>query len=206
MKTELDWTTTALVLVDPQVDLLAPSGKAWDIFGGQVEQRGTVARLVELRDAAAAAGAPIFYSRIEISEAEYEQMEPRNPLGELFAQRRLLREGEGSAILPELEPTAGTVVLSPRKGPSSVHSDMADRLRERGVETIVIAGMVANLCVESHVRDAVDDGFRVIVAGDAVATFDDQTHDGAMANFGLLATEVVNTEEIVASLSSATLA
>ncbi|MCB9831589.1 MAG: cysteine hydrolase [Planctomycetes bacterium] len=200
MKTLMSWKKAALVLVDPQVDLLAPEGGAWDLFGAQVLKRGVVAKLVELRRAAAAAGLPIFYSRIEISENDYRDLEPRNGLQKLFAARKLLLEGEGSRFLPELEPGPEVVVLKARKGPSALRSELPGLLRERGLDTIVIAGMVANLCVESQVRDAAEDGFNTIVVGDAIATTSDAAHDGALANFGLLATAVLDTAEILRSI------
>lgn len=197
-----NWNNTALILVDPQVDLLSPDGAAWDLFGEQVRKRGTIENMVALRDAAQAAGVPVFYSRVEVTDEQYSAWQARNGLQQLFQDRRLLRAGHGAAFLPELEPTAGTVLLSPRSGPSSVHSDVADQLRERGIETIVVAGMVANLCVESQVRDAVDDGFRAIVVSDAIATLNDAAHEATLANFGLLATGVVATSEAVESLAS----
>ena len=195
-----DWKSTAVVLVDPQVDLLSPEGAAWDLFGEQVQTRGTIDKMLALRNAAEEAGIPVFYSRVEVTDEESAGLEPRNGLQQLIADRKLFREGAGSRFLPELAPTADTILLSPRKGPSSVHSDVAAQLRQRGIETIVVAGMVANLCVESQVRDATDDGFNAIVVGDAIATLDDAAHEATLANFGLLATEVVSTDEVVRSL------
>ena len=202
MKTLQNWDNAALIIVDPQVDLLSPDGAAWDLFGEQVEKRRTVENLIALRDAAEAAGVPIFYSRIEVTDADYENWDARNGIQELFGKRRLMRAGAGAHFLPGLEPTTSTTVLSPRKGPSSVQSDVAEQLRNRGITTIVVAGMVANLCVESQVRDAADDGFRPIVVGDAIATVSDEAHEATLGNFGLLASEVVNTEDVVASLAT----
>ena len=202
MKTLQNWQNTALIIVDPQVDLLSPEGAAWDLFGAQVEKRGTVRNLIALRDAAEAAGVPIFYSRIEVTDADYAGWDAKNGIQQLFGERRLLRAGAGAQFLPGLEPTSGTTVLSPRKGPSSVQSDVARQLKSRGITTIVVAGMVANLCVESQVRDAADDGFRPIVVGDAIATVSDEAHEATIGNFGLLASEVVTTADVVASLTS----
>lgn len=200
MKSLQNWNSAALIVVDPQVDLLSPEGGAWDLFGDQVRKRGTVDKMRKLRDAAQQAGVPVFYSRVEITDEEFKSLAPRNGLQQLIGDRGLFREGAGAQFLPELAPTADTILLSPRKGPSSVHSDVADQLRQRGIDTIVVAGMVANLCVESQVRDATDDGFNAIVVGDAIATMNDDVHEATLGNFGLLATEVVTTDEVLASL------
>lgn len=200
MNTSLNWSKTALLIVDPQIDTLSPEGAGWDLFGEQITKRGLIANLVALRDAANEAGAPLFYSHIAVTEQDYSAWTARNGLQQLMAQRKLL-SGVGGEFLPELAPTDNTVLLSGRKGPSPNHSDMAVQMRQRGIETIVFAGMVANLCVESHVREATDSGFNAIVVGDAIATLSDAAHEATLANFQLLASEVVNTTDILASLS-----
>ena len=52
-----------------------------------------------------------------------------------------------------------TIIASPHKiwGPQS--NDLALQLRKRGVSQIVLAGMAANLCVESHLRHLLEEGF-----------------------------------------------
>lgn len=200
MDTILDTARTALLVIDPQKDLLDPSGKAWDLFGEQVTKRRTVERLRRLRDGAEAVGMPIFYSRIGVPS--YEGWDARSGIRALMEQRGLFLEGEGDRIIDELAPTPNTVLLSPRTGPSPVNSDMDDRLRNAGVDTIVVAGMVANLCVETHVRVATDDGFRTVVVGDAVATLSDEAHDATLANFALVATEVVSTDDVLDMLGA----
>lgn len=135
-----------------------------------------------------------------MTDQDYATWNAHNGLQQLLADRKLFRAGAGARFLPELEPTASTILLSPRKGPSSVHSDVVQQLRSRGISTIVVAGMVGNLCVESQVRDATDDGFDALVVGDAIATLNNEAHEATLANFSLLATEVVSTEEMVRTL------
>jgi nicotinamidase-related amidase len=183
--------------------VLSPAGGAWDLFGEQVEKRGIVSKLDALRKAAERAGVPVFYSRVEIDEGDYGTRPARNGIQALIADRKLFRAGAGARWLPELEPTAATIVLSPRSGPSSTHTNVVEELRKLDVETIVVAGMVANLCVEAQVREATEDDFNVVVAGDAIATTTDEALEGALGNFGLLATEVASTQEIIDSLGSA---
>ncbi len=201
MNMKLNLTDMALVLIDPQVDLLSPNGAAWDLFGEQVTKRDTIDHMVELRSAAEKAGVPVLYSRIEISADDYDSWSSRNGIQKLFGERRLLEKNRGAEFIEPLEPSSGTVLLTPRKGPSSIHSDMEKQLQKLGVKTIIIAGMVANLCVEAHVREATEAGYNAVVIGDAVATLSDEAHEATMANFDLLATAVVSTESMVASLN-----
>ncbi|MEM9557874.1 MAG: isochorismatase family cysteine hydrolase, partial [Acidobacteriota bacterium] len=170
----MQWNHTALLIVDPQVDLLAPEGALWDLVGDQVSRLGIVDNLVALRDSAEAAGVPVLYSWLRLTEEDYATLEPKNGLQKLMADRKMARPQAGGRFVSQLEPTPKTILLEPRQGPSSVASDLQDQLRQRGIETIVVAGMVANLCVESHVRDVTDAGFGAVVVEDAIATTTDE--------------------------------
>jgi nicotinamidase-related amidase len=57
--------------------------------------------------------------------------------------------------------------------------------------------MFANLCVESHLRDAIEHGFDVIVVKDATTRPGPEATQAAYTNFGFIATEVITTEEII---------
>jgi hypothetical protein len=93
-----------------------------------------------------------------------------------------------------------TVVVSPHKiyGPES--NDLVLQLRKRGIGKAIIGGMLANMCVESHVRELPEQGFDVAVVKDATAA---PRHpvwgDGyvaALINFAYLA-PVMTTDEVI---------
>ncbi len=48
-------------------------------------------------------------------------------------------------------------------------NDLALQLRKRGISKVILGGMLANMCVESHLRDLLEQGFEVLVARDATA-------------------------------------
>ena len=66
-----------------------------------------------------------------------------------------------------------------------------------GIETIILYGMSANVCVESHARDAIENGFDAIIIADATAASGDAAYEAAMTNFEFLAHEVVTTDQII---------
>ncbi len=202
----LDTDRTALLLIDPQVDFLDPSSVVWDVIGEEVERVGVLAKLVRLREAALAAGMPVFYSPHLYHDHEYEGWRHLNPLDELMFSRRMFdAEAPGSAFHPDLAPVDGVIVLSPHKALSGFWSgDVAIQLRQRDIGAIVLAGMAANLCLESHLRDAAENGFDVHVVGDATAGPGRAATDAAQVNFGLIATSVRTTDEVVAALGAAT--
>jgi nicotinamidase-related amidase len=99
-----------------------------------------------------------------------------------------------------------TVVTSPHKvyGPES--NDLALQLRKRGISKIILGGMSANLCVESHLRELLEQGFEVAVVKDATAAAQTPDIDGyaaAVTNFRFLASTVWTTEQARAVMIAA---
>jgi nicotinamidase-related amidase len=128
---------------------------------------------------------------------------------EFFRQSPLApaEAGSGADWLARYRPyieDGGTVVASPHKAWGPQTSDLVFQLRKRKVGRVVLAGMLANLCVESHLRELVEQGFEVAVVRDATAgprhpTFGDG-YQAALVNYGFIATAVLSTAEAVAAL------
>ena len=55
-----------------------------------------------------------------------------------------------------------------------------ERLRARGVDTLVISGVETDVCVAGAVLGAVDLGYRVVVPTDAICSSSDETHDALL--------------------------
>src|SRR6476469_9992333 len=97
-----------------------------------------------------------------------------------------------------------TVVVSPHKmwGPQT--NDLVFQLRKRGFSKVLLAGMLANLCVESHLRELLEQGFEVAVVKDATAApRHPELGDGyqaAIINYGYLANAVLTTDKAVDSM------
>jgi nicotinamidase-related amidase len=96
-------------------------------------------------------------------------------------------------------------VASPHKvfGPES--NDLTLQLRKAGVSQVILAGMSANLCVESHMRELLEEGFEVVVVTDATAAAKLPGFDGyeaAFVNFRLMASDVWNTAGTARILSA----
>jgi nicotinamidase-related amidase len=80
--------------------------------------------------------------------------------------------------------------------------DLQNLLEERGTDTLVITGAETDVCVLASVIDAVDRGFRVVVAEDALCSSSDQTHDALMTLYRERFTEQIETapaEDILAA-------
>jgi nicotinamidase-related amidase len=145
----------------------------------------------------------VFYSPHYYEDDEYESWKHQNPIDEImFGTQMFDRAGSGSKFVPELEPDDNTFVCAPHKQLSGFWSnDINTQLRQRGIDTIVLAGMSANLCVESHLRDAVEAGFEVLVVTDATAAAGKEALEAAYTNYGFIAHETATTEEVTPRLT-----
>ncbi len=203
---KLDPSRTGVLIIDPQNDFLSEGGVAWDLVGEGVKNTKVVEHLVELSKAAKAADVPVFYCPHSYSDNEFATWQHLNPIDQMMFDRKMFREGGwGVEFHPELTPDQNTFVLAPHKALSGFWtSDIAIQFRQRNIDTIILAGMSANLCVESHLRDAQENGFEVLVVKDATTGPGPEATQAAMVNYGLIANDVVTTEEITARLGAAT--
>ncbi|MGI9642501.1 MAG: cysteine hydrolase [Acidimicrobiia bacterium] len=211
-----DRSRTALVVTDPQNDFLSPDGVTWELVGANVTENGTVANLGRLFAAAEDAGISVFVSPHyyfptdkgwQFGGMVETMMHDINMFDRSGALALDGFEGSGADWHEDLKPhinQESTIVANPHKvyGPES--NDLALQLRKRGIENVILAGMSANLCVEAHMRELTENGFRVTVVKDATAAAQHpDIGDGyaaALVNFGYIASAVVTTDEAVASM------
>jgi nicotinamidase-related amidase len=118
-------------------------------------------------------------------------------------------ENSGADFLPDYKAhilDGDTVIASPHKifGPQS--NDLLLQLRKRNIGQVILAGMAANLCVEAHLREMIEQGFEVVVVTDATAgprLADGDGYQAALTNFRLLAHATWTTEEAIKELANA---
>ena len=55
-------------------------------------------------------------------------------------------------------------------------TDLAEQLRGRGIDRVVITGVVTDVCVSTTAREAADRNFKVVVVSDACTTFSETLH------------------------------
>jgi len=90
-------------------------------------------------------------------------------------------------------------VVGPHKVYGPQQNDLSLQLRKQKIDKVILAGMSGNLCVESHLRELLEDGFEVAVVGDATASAILPGLDGnqaAQTNFRFVASHVYKTAEL----------
>ncbi len=201
---EIDSKTTALVIIDPQNDFLSEGGVVWDLVGKQVVEHRVVDKLKALIAKAKAAGIPVVYVP-HYYDKEYEAWHNVNFIDRVMFERRMFERGKwGSDWHPDLKPDDETIVCAPHKNLSGFHtSDVDIQLRKRGIKTIILGGMSANLCVESHLRDAEEKGYEVVVVNDATAAAGEDAYKAALTNYGFIAHESITSDDALRRLEAA---
>ncbi len=103
-------------------------------------------------------------------------------------------------VIEELSPEPGDIVID-KLGYGAFHgTPLADLLRGRGVESLVIAGTVTQICVEETARQAFHHGFRTTLVADAVSSFAPDLHAATLKNFALKFGWVESSEHLLALL------
>ena len=204
---------TAVVFIDPQNDVLSEKGANWQAVGASVTENGTVENMARIFEAAKANGYEVFISPHYFYPTD-SGWKMNGPLEtDEFETHSFARSGalslagfpnSGADWLDRFKPyidDGKTIVVSPHKvfGPQT--NDLVLQLRKRGVGKIILGGMLANMCVESHMRELLEQGFEVAVVKDATAgprhpVWGDG-YQAAMINYRFLAHAVLSTQEVI---------
>ena len=212
----IDPARTALVVTDPQNDFLSPDGVTWGVVGKSVTENNTVQNIESLFKAAKETKLPVFVSPHYYYATDHGwhfegALEALMHQINMFDRPNALSlegfEGSGADWLERYKPyieDGETVITNPHKvyGPES--NDLVLQLRKRGIDKVIIAGMSANLCTESHLRELLEQGFEVAVAKDATAAAIVEEGDGyqsAVVNFRFLANAVWTTREALEAIA-----
>src|SRR3954452_21478958 len=176
---DLDWSATALLMIDMQRVLMAPGGFG-ETLGNAVSQ---LARAVEpiaaVLKAARDSGMLVVHTReghlpdlSDAPPAKIERGAPSLRIGDPGPMGRILVRGEpGHDIIPELYPLDGEIVIDkPGKG-AFYATELGDILQKYGIENLLVCGVTTEVCVNTTVREANDRGYRCVVISDGCASY-----------------------------------
>ncbi|NKB61611.1 MAG: isochorismatase family protein [Gammaproteobacteria bacterium] len=208
----LDSKRAALVVTDPQVDFLSPNGVTWGVVGESVKEHNTVENIGKLFAAAkqqdmVVAVSPHYYYPSDkgwMFEGALEKL--MHKIGMFNRNSPYSMDGfddSGADFMPEYKQhilDGKTIITSPHKVYGPEANDLVLQLRKNRVDQVILAGMSANLCVEAHLRELLEQGFEVAVVKDATAAAKIPEGDGyhaALINFRYIANAVWTTEEAI---------
>jgi nicotinamidase-related amidase len=196
--------STALLLVDPYNDFLSEGGKVWPLIREIAGEVGLLANLRAVMAAVRGAGIPVFivpHRRWE--PGDYESWQHPNPTQRAIMKRHSFARGEwGGEWRPEFAPQAGDIVVKEHWGQSGfANTDLDLRLRQQGVSHVIIVGLLANTCIESTGRFAMELGYHVTLVRDATAAYTrEMMHAAHVLNGPTFAHAIVTARELVEAL------
>jgi nicotinamidase-related amidase len=209
---EINNKDTAVVITDPQNDFLSEKGVTWELVGDSVKENKTVENIERIVKAAKVNGFEVFISPHYYYPTDHSwkfggTVEKMMHEIKMFDRSGALSlagfSGSGADWLERyksLIEDGKTVVVSPHKVYGPENNDLILQLRKRNISKIILGGMSANLCVEAHLRELLEQGFEVIVVKDATAgARHPELGDGykaALINFGYIANGVLSTDEV----------
>ena len=179
-----DWIVperTALLLVDMQVDFAEPDGAMGQGGADLSMAKAAIRNAVKLTEAARAAGVPCLFARLITRESD------ETDLLREWKKRRgteedapLCQEGTWGAEFVGPLPRANDAIFSKSRYDAFSGTGLDAHLRGLKRDTLVIAGLTTECCVDSTARHAFEKDYHVFIAADAVAAYEKDLHDGAL--------------------------
>jgi len=215
---DLEKGRTALVLVDIQNDFLTEGGKYYVLIEDLMKKNDVNGNLEALLQAAKDHGYPVFMSPHYFFPHDHKGKTGLSPMEDLALHAGVTHRASplhmndvpgGGADVPDrfrkyMEDENTTVVS--RHITYAPTNDLSYLLRRRKIEKVIMAGPVANLCLEDHMRNLIRDGFETAMVRDAVAAAANEEGSGltaAMINWRFMANAVWTTKETIRRMAEA---
>lgn len=197
-----DWISprrTALVLIDMQVDFASPDGVLASYGIDMSCVPAVLAKSQALTAAARAAGVPVifvglFTSPETDSPAWKERMLRRG--GDPDSDSNLCRIGEVGSEFYGPQPLPGEMILEKARYSAFVGTDFDARLKAMGVDTLVVAGLTTECCIDCTVRDAFHLDYHVFIPVDACGAYEDDIHQAALKSLELNCAILTDSEQV----------
>jgi len=179
----LDPASTALLVIDMQIDFLSPGGylskKGYDLS----PLRAILPAVNRVIDAARAAGCLIVFTRqghrADMADmAGYDRRSSKRMLRKTSGV--LLRGSPGFEIVPEIKVRAGDVIVDKTANGAFTYTELEPVLRAQGIKHLLFTGCTTDVCVHSTLREATDRYFECLLIEDACASGDAYAHAAAV--------------------------
>lgn len=180
----------ALLIVDFQVGFIDPA----HFGGGNIP--AAVAATVPLLDAARSRGWPVAHTRVVYAADGTDAGAFARKVPPLLT---LTDDAAISAIVPQLQPAAGELVIRKRQPSAFFASELASWLAWRGVDTLIVAGCTTSGCVRASVVDALSHNFRTIVVTDCVGDRAIGPHEANLFDMGQKYADLMTRDTLLAA-------
>ena len=197
---------TALLLVDPYNDFLSEGGKLWPLLEGVARDVGLLGNLRLIIAAVRTVGIRIFivpHRRWE--PGDYDSWAHPSPDQVAVGRKQVFARGTwGGEFHPDFAPQPGDIIIKEHWAQNGfANTDLDFQLKQHGLDRVIVIGLLANTCIESTGRYAMELGYHVTLVKDATAAFSsDRMRAAHELNGPNFAHAILTTAELVASLTN----
>jgi len=183
--TDIDLRKTALLVIDMQKDLVKTEGGYFAPLFQAIQSNKVIENIARVIKGARETKVPIWHIATvhrkdgadvvpTITDFMLQGLVPKE-MGEVMVEGT-----PGADFIDELKPAAEDYVVVKRRSSAFHNTDLDLLLRTRGIDTLILAGVVTNGCVENTARDARQRDYHVLVLSDCCASIMPEAHDYAM--------------------------
>jgi nicotinamidase-related amidase len=199
----IDPKTTAVVLIEYQNDFTSEGGVLHDAVREVMDKTDMLANTKRLVEAARAAGVTVMHAPITFAKGYGElSAHPYGILKGVVDGECFVKGSWGAAIIDELAPQEGDIVIEGKRGLDTFASTNLDFiLRNKGITTIVLGGFLTNCCVESTMRTGYEHGYQVLTLTDCMAAISPEQHDNAISYDFPMFSQPTTSEDFIGELA-----
>lgn len=184
-ETDIELSKTALLVIDMQKDLVKTEGGYFAPLFQAIQSNKVIENIARVIKGARETKVPIWHIATvhrkdgadvvpTITDFMLQGLVPKE-MGEVMVEGT-----PGADFIDELRPAAEDYVVVKRRSSAFHNTDLDLLLRTRGIDTLILAGVVTNGCVENTSRDARQRDYHVLVLSDCCASIMPEAHDYAM--------------------------
>lgn len=195
-----------LLVVDPYNDFISEGGKVWDRVKEVAAAVNCVPNMRRILQTSRALGLRVFFvPHHRWRDGDYATWKYLAPVQERANNRKTFEYGTwGGEFHPDFQPVPSEIVVQEHWCSSGfANTDLDLLLKRHGIQQIIIVGLLANTCIDSTMRFAVELGYRVTLVKDAIASLSwDEMKATLEVNAPLYANAIVSTEELISQLAT----
>ena len=198
-------TRTALLIVDPYNDFMSEGGKLFNAIKETADTSGLFANLRRIIPAVRAAGIQVVIVPHHRSHTHGDDYAGWQHTNMFQAQNLPMKAFEvdtwGGAFNAEFGPQPGDIVAKEHWAQNGfANTDLDVKLKQHGIEKLIMVGLIANSCIESTARYGMELGYHVTLVPDATAAFSPEGMRAAEVNAPMFAHAITRTDELLAQL------
>ncbi len=207
LETKIDVKKTAMLVIDMQNDLIKAKEEPFNGVTKMVESKGAISNTAKVIAVARQVVIPVIFIG-HVHRKDNADVVPT--ITDLMLQRLapsprvVMVEGTtGAQVVDELKPAPGDHIIWKRRSNAFYNTDLETVLRSRGIDTVIVTGVVTNACVANTVRGAQERDLRVIVLSDCCAATMAEDDEYFIKKVFPRAGRVRTSDEMVAVISGA---